>query len=393
MKRAISFNFIIFYTLFSAGCNSFSYKSPDSIYVKEAGNIISDEVSSVINEAEKCKSTSCSIDTLKPFAEKGNAEAQFHLGVYYIKRGVGDDDGIGVYWLQKAVDQGNAKAINAMGFIHKAGIFVSADMKEAIRYFIPAAGAGGFHAAEFEVGKYYAAQNNYPSAIMLLTRASDSGLAEASYELGKIRQKQHNHPRDLKEAYRLFNKAVDDGYAPARRSLLELDYVKHCLDDSATTLFSVQLVCEDRDKLLNGIRQVISDTGGNYRTAKTNNGAMINNIYKENFRYNLLGKAFEYANFEFNSDNSFIKGEFYSAQKKNINDYIEVENKLYHMFGSPHKSLISRHSYWDLNDGIFMYLRFDRDKYDDPGKIRFTLINRNNKDGKKYFNELSREIK
>jgi hypothetical protein len=53
---------------------------------------------------------------LRPLADRGDAEAQFNLGVMYANgRGVPQDDWAAASWYRKAADQGNALAQNNLG--------------------------------------------------------------------------------------------------------------------------------------------------------------------------------------------------------------------------------------------------------------------------------------
>ena len=59
---------------------------------------------------------------LRPWAERGDAWAQYSLGVmYYRGRGVAQDDAQAREWLEKAAAQGNANAQFSLGLMFKNG--------------------------------------------------------------------------------------------------------------------------------------------------------------------------------------------------------------------------------------------------------------------------------
>jgi TPR repeat protein len=85
---------------------------------------------------------------LRPWAEQGNMQAQYHLGTMYtIGQGVALDYTTGVVWLRKAADQGSPRAAETLGNLYVSGLGVARDEAEAVRWFQRAAelndGKGG----------------------------------------------------------------------------------------------------------------------------------------------------------------------------------------------------------------------------------------------------------
>ena len=61
-------------------------------------------------------------DSLREKAEKGDAIAQFNLGLVYVKgRGVPKDEAEAVKWFRKAADQGDAQAQFNLGVTYAKG--------------------------------------------------------------------------------------------------------------------------------------------------------------------------------------------------------------------------------------------------------------------------------
>ena len=79
----------------------------------------------------------------RPLAEKGDALAQYNLGVLYRKgRGVPQDDVQARGWYEKAAAQGQAKAQFNLGTLYFNGEGVRKDYQQALRWFRLAADQG-----------------------------------------------------------------------------------------------------------------------------------------------------------------------------------------------------------------------------------------------------------
>jgi uncharacterized protein len=79
----------------------------------------------------------------RPLAEKGDALAQYNLGVLYRKgRGVTQDDVQARKWYDKAAVQGHAKAQYNLGTLYFNGEGVPKDYQQALRWFRLAADQG-----------------------------------------------------------------------------------------------------------------------------------------------------------------------------------------------------------------------------------------------------------
>ena len=83
-------------------------------------------------------------------AEKGDADAQYNLGVCYYN-GYGDtkDYGEAVKWYRKAAEQGHADAQNNLGVCYYNGYGVAQDYGEAVKWYKKAAEQGHVKAIKF----------------------------------------------------------------------------------------------------------------------------------------------------------------------------------------------------------------------------------------------------
>src|SRR5437867_587794 len=69
-------------------------------------------------------------------AEKGDATAQFYLGMCYdIGNGVKKDRVEAAKWYRKAADQGHVAAQHALGLLYGVGDGVAKDSAEALRWY------------------------------------------------------------------------------------------------------------------------------------------------------------------------------------------------------------------------------------------------------------------
>ena len=83
------------------------------------------------------------IDALKEMAEKGEVEAQFHLGLKYeFGLGVTEDDAEAVKWYRKAAEQGDSNAQYNLGVMYDNGEVVPENYVEAYKWANLAAAQG-----------------------------------------------------------------------------------------------------------------------------------------------------------------------------------------------------------------------------------------------------------
>ena len=117
-------------------------------------------------------------------AEQGNANAQFKLGLMYVKdKDVLQDYKQAVKWFTKAAEQGHAMAQYFLGLMYYNGEGVSQDYKQAAKWY---------------------------------TRAAEQGVADAQCNLGLMYYAGEGVSQDYKEAVKWFTKAAGQGHAKAQ---------------------------------------------------------------------------------------------------------------------------------------------------------------------------------
>jgi uncharacterized protein len=80
---------------------------------------------------------------MREAAERGNADAQYHLGeMYFSGDGVARDEEAAARWYRRAAEQDHTKAQFFMGTLHRYGWGVQHDCWEAQRWWQRAADLG-----------------------------------------------------------------------------------------------------------------------------------------------------------------------------------------------------------------------------------------------------------
>ncbi len=111
-------------------------------------------------------------------AEKGDALAQFNLGLLYeLGLGAEADAGEAIRWYRRAAEQGVPAAQNNLGAIFKTGRGVAPDDAQAFAWY---------------------------------RRAAEQGFTEAQYNLAVLYDTGQGVERNLVEAYRWFSLVADD---------------------------------------------------------------------------------------------------------------------------------------------------------------------------------------
>ena len=119
----------------------------------------------------------------RPLAEKGDALAQYNLGVLYRKgRGVPQDDVQARGWYAKAAAQGQAKAQFNLGTLYFNGEGVPKDYQQALRWF---------------------------------RLAADQGEALAQTKMAVMYDEGQGVPKNIVQAYKWYSLAATNGDKPA----------------------------------------------------------------------------------------------------------------------------------------------------------------------------------
>lgn len=160
--------------------------------------------------------TSDVISVTKEKAEKGEADAQFRLGVMFA-----NEDGVplspteAVEWYRKAAEQGHLKAQIQLAECYLSGTGVAVDPAKAARWYLSAAETGD-PVSQNRMGAMNDLGLGVPQdsleAAVWYRRAADQGLAEAQSNLGVLYASGRGVPSDLVEAFKWLSLADAQGY-------------------------------------------------------------------------------------------------------------------------------------------------------------------------------------
>ena len=161
-------------------------------------------------------------DCLK-YAEQGNAEAQYNIGLMYINGWeVKQDFAKAVEWYRKAAEQGYAAGQFTLGAMYQYGLGVKQDYKKAVELYRKAAEQGN-DAGQNNLGYMYwqglGVKQDYKKAVELFRKAAEQGNDAGQNNLGYMYMKGLGVKQDYKKAVELFRKAAEQGYALGQNSL------------------------------------------------------------------------------------------------------------------------------------------------------------------------------
>jgi TPR repeat protein len=164
----------------------------------------------------------------QPLADKGDASAQYNLGLMYAKgEGVGQDFKRAAEWYEKAAQQGVAAAQYNLGVIYTHGQGVPKDLQKASEWYQKAAEQGVDGAAN-NLGAIYNEDDggfrNFGEAEKWYRRAAEKGVASAQFNLGVMYDIGQGRPRDYVEAMKWYRAAAEQGLASAMTNVGILYY-------------------------------------------------------------------------------------------------------------------------------------------------------------------------
>ena len=154
---------------------------------------------------------------LRPLAERGNAEAQYRVGLMYeFGAGYPKDVAQAVVWLTRAANQGHVAAQQELGVVYTTGDGVAKDDARAVAWFRKAANAGN-PAAQYNLGLMLAkgagAQLDYDEALAWFRKAAAQGFAAAQFKVGVAYEHGAGVAPDPVLAYANYAIAARDGNA------------------------------------------------------------------------------------------------------------------------------------------------------------------------------------
>lgn len=160
---------------------------------------------------------------LKARAEAGDAKAQVELGTAYASgQGVTADDREALKWFRKAAEKSNPAGEYSLAEMYLTGRGISADLSEAGKWMRRAAEDGDARAqfnlaAMYTQGQGVAKDDN--EAAKWMRKAADQGLAAGQFGLGSMYAHGKGVPQSAVEAVKWYRKAGDQGDPEALNNL------------------------------------------------------------------------------------------------------------------------------------------------------------------------------
>ena len=147
-----------------------------------------------------------SFNAMVALANKGDAEAQYHVGMMY-NNGIGtqQDRRQAFEWFQKSAASNDPLGAYKLGCYYDgqgAGI-VTSDSDEALKYKLVSAKAG-YALAQHDVAILYARRGNSEEALKWWKMAGDQGFPDALFSLSRSYSAGKGAPRDLSLSYAYF---------------------------------------------------------------------------------------------------------------------------------------------------------------------------------------------
>jgi len=157
---------------------------------------------------------------LRVDAEKGDAVAQFTLGVVYGDGvGVAKDEAEAVKWYRRAAEQNHALARNNLGACYHNGQGVAKDYLEAVKWYRKAA-EQNLALAQYNLGVCYergqGVAKNEVEAAKWYAKAAEQNDAGGQYNLGHCYYKGEGLLKDEAEAVKWWRKAAEQNHSLAQ---------------------------------------------------------------------------------------------------------------------------------------------------------------------------------
>lgn len=160
-------------------------------------------------------------------ADRGDAEAQFKLGLMYQEgQIVPKSDVEAMKWYRRAAEQGHARAQYNLGIIYDEGESVPQNDIEAVKWYKKAAEQGHVD-AQFNLGLIYnkgqCVSQNYAEAMKWYRKAAEQGDAEAQLSVGCMYSKGEGIEQNSIEAKKWIRRSAEQGNVDAQEILERLD--------------------------------------------------------------------------------------------------------------------------------------------------------------------------
>ncbi|MCY1664787.1 peptidoglycan-binding protein [Rhizobium sp. SL86] len=153
--------------------------------------------------------------SLSDAAAKGDPQALFEIGARFTEgRGVTADPKEAARWYELAAERGFAPAQYRLGSLYEKGTGVERDMAKAMALYEEAARAGNASSMH-NLAVLYASgatgSANYKAAVEWFTKAADHGITDSQFNLAILYARGNGTAQNLEESYKWFAVAAKEG--------------------------------------------------------------------------------------------------------------------------------------------------------------------------------------
>lgn len=185
---------------------------------------------------------------LLPVAKRGDAFAQYNLGVMYAQGlGIKKNEEEAVAWYKKAAAQGYSEAQSNLGLMYEFGRGVDVDYELAMKWYLKAA-AQGYALAQHNIGSMYFNGNGVSKdddkAFEWYLKAAEQGFALAQNALGAMYAKGWGVERDVTTGLEWMMKAARQGLPDAKKNAFTI-FLSEARQGNAEAMHNVASACLD----------------------------------------------------------------------------------------------------------------------------------------------------
>lgn len=154
-------------------------------------------------------------------ARQGNASAQFALAEHFLDSKQLSNKKLGLIWLNKAVEQGNADAILKLAKLHSTGTLMDKDLEKA-KELVKSQVAKGNLSAMFLMGDIARASNDIDGAKQWYTQTAQKGHIESQFALANLYLKKDSAFYNVDNGFLWLLKAAENNSKDAQLTLAKL---------------------------------------------------------------------------------------------------------------------------------------------------------------------------
>ena len=152
----------------------------------------------------------------EPWAEEGDADAQWHLGcIYGNGEGVQKNLSKAEEWYQKSAEQGDSTYQWLLGSMYECGEIVEKNFSKAVEWYQKSAEQGDAE-GQWRLGSMYengeGVEKDLAKAVEWYQKSAEQGDSNGQYHLGYAYYDGFGVERDLTKAKEFFEKALQQGY-------------------------------------------------------------------------------------------------------------------------------------------------------------------------------------